>query len=85
MKPSIERIVHYVQQKPPSRGEGVIHLPAIITAVWSDTCVNLMVFTDGSNSEPDGTNYPRTKWITSPSLDGSETPHINTWHWPEKV
>jgi hypothetical protein len=42
MKPSIGRIVHFVQNKPSGFGEGVrVHLPAIITAVWGDTCVNL--------------------------------------------
>lgn len=49
MKPTIGRIVHYVQEKPasyqPKDGPNVlVNLPAIITAVWSDTCVNLQVF-----------------------------------------
>lgn len=85
MKPTIGRIVHFVQKKPSMYGEGFIHLPAIITAVWSDTCVNLQVFTDGSNSEEDGTNFPHIKWVTSPSLDESETPQPRTWHWPERA
>jgi hypothetical protein len=84
-KPSIGRIVHFVQKKPAQYGEGVVHLPAIITAVWSETCVNLQVFTDGSNSEADGTNYPRVKWITSTSLDASDNPQDRTWHWPERA
>lgn len=83
MKPSIGRIVHYVQKKPAHYGEGVVHLPAIITAVWGDTCVNLHVFTDGSNSETDGTNYRNTKWITSATLDESGTQE-RSWHWPER-
>lgn len=90
MKPSIGRIVHYVQEKPPQyqSPEGpkqLIHLPGIITAVWGDTCVNLMVFTDGSNSEVDGTNFRCVKWVTSATLDESEAPQVRTWHWPEKV
>jgi len=90
MSPSIGRIVHYVQEKParyqPSEGPKLlVHLPAIITVVWSDTCVNLMVFSDGSNSEADDTNFRCTKWVTSPNLDESETPQALTWHWPEKV
>lgn len=84
-KPSIGRIVHYVQKKPPTYGEGFVHLPAIITAVWGETCVNLQVFTDGSNSEADGDNCPRTKWVTSVSLDVSETPQDRSWHWPERA
>ncbi len=84
-KPSIGRIVHYVQEKPAQFGTGVLHLPAIITAVWGDACVNLHVFSDGSNSEPDSTNYPRTKWITSTNLDESESPAARTWHWPERI
>lgn len=42
MKPSIGRIVIY-------RGidsNGSLEHPAIITRVWSDTCVNLTVFPD---------------------------------------
>lgn len=90
MKPSIGRIVHFVQEKPPQYQpkEGpnlLVHLPAIITAVWGDTCVNLQVFSDGSNSEIDGTNFRSIKWITSITLDESITPQARTWHWPEKV
>jgi hypothetical protein len=90
MKPSIGRIVHYVQEKPPQyqSADGpkqFVNLPAIITAVWGDTCVNLQVFSDGSNSEIDGTNFRSVKWITSASLDESETPQPRTWHWPPKV
>src|SRR5271168_2549962 len=68
MKPTIGRIVHFVQEKPPQYqppdGQKLVcHLPAIITAVWTDNCVNLQVFTDGSNSEIDGTNFRSVKWI----------------------
>ncbi len=47
MRPSIGRIVHYI-------GDGTLlsssdnHYPAIVTHVWSDTCVNLFVFPKGS-------------------------------------
>jgi hypothetical protein len=83
MKPSIGRIVHFVQKKPAGYGEGVIHLPAIIVAVWGESCVNLQVFTDGTNS--DAQNMSPVKWITSASLDASENPQPHTWHWPEIV
>ncbi len=87
MKPTIGRIVHFVQEKPiafqPRDGtQVVVHLPAIITAVWGDTCVNLLVFTDGTNSDyPDASPV---KWITSAILDESENPKTRTWHWSER-
>ena len=83
MKPTIGRIVHFVQKKPAGYGDALVHLPAIIVAVWGDTCVNLQVFTDGTNSDADETN--RVKWVTSATLDEAETPQPRTWHWPERV
>lgn len=84
MKPSIGRIVHFVQAKPAGYPAGqLVHLPAIIVAVWGDTCVNLQVFTDGTNS--DESNMAPVKWITSVSIDESEAPQVRTWHWPEKA
>jgi len=86
LKPTIGQIVHYVQRKPlmyqPKDGPvALVHLPAIITAVWGgDTCVNLQVFTDGTNS--DEMNMAPFKWITSCSLDETATQE-RSWHWPE--
>jgi hypothetical protein len=82
MKPTIGRIVHFVQKKPAGYGDGVVHLPAIITAVWGESCVNLQVFTDGTNS--DEQNMAPVKWITSANFDASELPAPRTWHWPER-
>ena len=82
MKPTIGRIVHFVQKKPAGYGDALVHLPAIIVAVWGDTCVNLQVFMDGTNSDADETN--RVKWVTSATLDEAETPQPRTWHWPER-
>ena len=87
MKPTIGRIVHYVQEKPAlyrlqDGPKQMVHLPAIITAVWGDTCVNLQVFTDGTNSED--MNMSPVKWVTSSTLDASENPQPRTWHWPER-
>jgi hypothetical protein len=82
MKPSIGRIVHFVQAKPHGYGEGVNHLPAIITAVWGPETVNLQVFTDGTNS--DDANMSGVKWITPRSLDAGPSPRAGTWHWPER-
>lgn len=85
MKPTIGRIVHFVQKRPSGYGPDApnIHLPAIITAVWGDTCVNLQVFTDGTNS--DEQNMSPVKWVTSTTLDESADPQPRTWHWPERV
>lgn len=82
MKPTIGRIVHFTQKKPDGYGDGVVHLPAIIVSVHGETCVNLQVFTDGTNS--DESNMAFVKWITSASLDAGENPQPRTWHWPER-
>lgn len=86
MKPTIGRIVTFVQKKNPTYdGDCIVHLPAIIVAVHDDTCVNLQVFTDGSNSEPGpNSNPPSAKWITDVTLDASEHPQPYTWHWPKR-
>ncbi len=83
MKPTIGRIVHFVQRKPAGYGDVLVIIPAIITAVWGDTCVNLQVFTDGTNS--DEQNMAPVKWITSATLDESTEPQPRSWHWPEKA
>jgi hypothetical protein len=46
MKPTIGRIVHFYTGVPGYQANGAGEGPyaAIITQVWSDTCVNLMVF-----------------------------------------
>lgn len=86
MKPTIGRIVHFVQKKPSDRGEGLVHLPAMVVAVWGEACVNLQVFTDGSNSEDslNGCAAPgNVKWITSVGQDETAA-QPRTWHWPER-
>lgn len=76
-KPSVGRIVHYVLRK--DGGGAPVIRPAIITAVCSDTCVNLTVFQDYHNDrlcEMDC--HP-----TSRNLDAEKG--AGTWHWPEYV
>lgn len=68
MKPTIGRIVIYTLRFPTA---GVTELPAIVTRVLSDTCVNLLVFGDGTG------NY----WESSVLLG----PHKGDWHWPERT
>ncbi|MBZ5578231.1 MAG: hypothetical protein LAP40_16840 [Acidobacteriia bacterium] len=82
MKPTIGRIVHFVQPDKYDAGKQKM-LPAMIVAVWNDTCVNLQVFTDGTNSEP--CEHDGVKWVTSSTLDASDAPQPRTWHWPPKV
>lgn len=84
MNPTIGRIVHFVQNS--ATQPKLIHLPAIIVAVWGPTCVNLQVFTDGYNSEPaggEGTQPPSLKLITSVSEDATAQT-ARSWHWPER-
>jgi hypothetical protein len=58
MKPSIGRIVHVLVDPQTNNGSDVA--PAMITRVWSDTCVNIRVSRD---------NHPGPEeWLTSISL-----------------
>ena len=78
MKPTIGRIVHFVNKF----GKGKEVFPAIITNVWSDTCVNLSVFYDGANH---GVPMSQTPFESSVSFDDKPDPDQRTWHWPPKV
>lgn len=61
MKPAIGRIVHVLVDPNMNNGSGTA--AAVITRVWSDTCVNLRVLRD---------NYPGPEeWLTSYSLHES--------------
>ena len=82
--PSIGRLVHYVLEDGPSKGQ---HRPALIVRVWGDptnpeSYVNLQVFVDGTN---DGPYANGMAWRTSVQPDHSATPQPHTWHWPEYV
>jgi hypothetical protein len=78
--PSVSRIVHYYE-RPYDEAKGELRPPlgpqaAIITRVWSDTCVNLHVFFDNA---PSGN-------VTSVLFDESETPSASqTWRWPPRI
>lgn len=61
MKPTIGRIVHVLADPKTNNGSDVA--PAMITRVWSDTCINLRVIRD---------NFPGPEeWLTSWSLHDS--------------
>lgn len=70
--PSVARMVHYVM------GDGT-HLAGMITKVWSDECVNLVVFTDNP-FQGDNLGWPTSVRFTSVEL---ATP--GTCHWPERT
>ena len=73
-KPSIGRIVHYHVgefDSPELRHNLASVLPAVIVQVWTDTTVNLKVFTDG----------PVDTWKTSVVLGNDP----GQWFWPPYV
>lgn len=79
MKPTVGRIVHYYprawQREAWNLAPGA-PVPAIITAVWDDACVNLHVLPDGSG----------TYWETSvPRFELSEGGDKEfAWDWPPR-
>lgn len=82
MKPTMGRIVHYVLSSQDGTMDHKVgqHRPAIITHCWSDTCVQLQVFTDGTNDRLKG---EPVIWVTSVTHDEDEKKG-RTWHWPER-
>lgn len=91
MTPSVGRIVHYwpnaehgkTANQPGVRARKGQPYPAVITHVWSDTCVNLRVIDDGSHSLGSGTSMPT---VTSCVLaDAASPPDGEFWSWPARV
>jgi hypothetical protein len=78
MKPSIGRIVIF--QLPDRSSIDVC--PAIITRVWSDTCVNLRLLPDCDLTGPVSA-MPQGNTPTSVLF--SEGGGGRTWHWPPRV
>lgn len=70
MKPSIGRIViyHFSENQRELSNNYQKDAPAVITAVWSDTCVNLKVLTDGVHDI----------WVTSVTNGEGD----RQWSWP---
>lgn len=83
-EPKVGRIVHYVLSSQDGTMDHKVgqHRPAIIVHVygWSETCVQLQVFTDGTNDRLDGANII---WVTSVVQDENDK-LARTWHWPER-
>jgi hypothetical protein len=84
MTPTIGRIVIYTEGTFEGRGRdgtnGTRRHPAMITRVWSDTCVNLHVFKDAHESEVKSsvTMLPE---LPEGVADTSGNPG---WSWPVK-
>lgn len=73
MKPTLGRIVLYTvsgDETTKVETNGAKVLPAVIVRVWSDTCVNLKVLTDGTNDA----------WLTSRTLGDQP----GQWAWPTR-
>lgn len=84
MKPTVGRIVIYscTKQEQEVFNNHQQTAPAVITAVWSDTCVNLKILHDGS--------YDR--WKTSvtkfnPDVKGMDgfSYTEGVWDWPDRI
>ena len=76
--PTVGDDVHYVLPDGRHPGE---HRPAKIVKVWSDTCVQLVVFIDGSN-DYEGCDKAPMQWRTSVVLDEAEK-KPGTFHYVE--
>lgn len=75
MKPSVGRIVHVPAD--PAENNGADVAPAVITRVWSDTCVNVRVLLDSDAIEW------RTSVVYTDSFDDDANRH--RWTWPPRV
>ena len=73
MKPSLGRIVLYRSID----NNGTREHPALVTRVWTDTCVNLTVFPDF------GQLLLKTSVVQNESLEGPN--QDNAWRWPPRV
>jgi hypothetical protein len=76
-KPTVGRIVHYYhnegEQAKYEKYNGADFYPAIITQVWSDTMVNLLVF-----------EYDGTRPAMSISHESEELGSQGKWKWPSR-
>ena len=83
MTPTIGRIVHVNISPDPDRPA---IRPAIITAVWSDYCVNVRLFLDGANDQPyvEGLSHfaDHPEWLTSIERSLNDAVAFRQWCWP---
>lgn len=76
--PSIGRVVHFVLDD----GQ---HRPAFIVRVWSESTVNLLVFTDSDPEAQFNDRLPQVMWKTSVVHAPADENKPFSWHWPEYV
>ena len=77
-KPTIGRIVIFKSTNPEHHGNSYVgEVPAIITCVHSDTCVNLQVMRDGASPMP----ITSVIHADDPAAPGSTC----TWRWPDRA
>ncbi len=73
ISPTVGRVVLFRSadraQMGPTAGEEV---PALVTHVWSDTCINVMVMRDGAGSSP----ICVTSWVYDDDMT-----HPSGWRW----
>ena len=72
--PTVGRIVHYT---PMGAGKGGQPYPAVITHVWTDTCVNLHVLADGSHELSQVDVLPASVTLAT------EPGQPRSWSWPQ--
>lgn len=76
-KPSIGRIVHFIPSNEICADEGVDRVAAIITAVESDSMVNLKAFFDNS--------FRSVRCVSVPFKDVCDVESGYYWEWPPRV
>lgn len=80
MRPTIGRIVHY---HPADSSAKSTPYPAIITHVWSETCVNLFVFPDGSF--PAGIEPEVAPNVQTSVQEKTDDQLTGVWEWPPRA
>jgi hypothetical protein len=73
MQPTVGRIVHTGDME--TTATEARPLAAIITRVWSDTCINLCVFTDAG---------PEMRTSVVLAAEGDKLTPV-TWTWPPRA
>ena len=78
MKPSLGRIV--LVRIGTDRDGKPVYRPAIIVNVWSDTCINVQIFFDGTNDAAYIKEFG-LGWLTS-IVEGAG---VGEWMWPPRT
>lgn len=88
-RPTIGRIVLFtfatpfnsIWTKPDGQS---VQVPAIVTAVWGDTCVNLTVFIDGEDAAKAETSVNLKTEQNQKNIDSGD-PNGSFWEWPART